>query len=79
MILDTPREKWLNFANNGCTYQMLHSAVTDLDLHCFPITLLGSPDKSELICFASLQTNNNKQTMNFDKKLIRIGGKSSKL
>ena len=57
VILDTPREKRLNFANNGYLYQMLHSTVTDPDLHYFPITLLGSPDKSELICFTPKQDN----------------------
>ena len=42
--LDNPREKWLNFANNGYPDQMPHFAVSGLDLHCFPITCLGSPN-----------------------------------
>ena len=29
------------FANSGDLYQMLRSAVSDLGLHCLPITLLG--------------------------------------
>ena len=29
------------FANSGDHGEMLHSAVSDLDLHCLPSTLLG--------------------------------------
>ena len=29
------------FANSGDPDQMLHSAASDLGLHCLPITLLG--------------------------------------
>ena len=29
------------FANRGDTDQILHSAASDLGLHCLPITLLG--------------------------------------
>ena len=29
------------FANSEDPDQMLHSAASDLDLHCLPITLLG--------------------------------------
>ena len=29
------------FANSGDPDQMLHSAASDLSLHCLPITLLG--------------------------------------
>ena len=29
------------FANSGAPDQMLHSAASDLGLHCLPITLLG--------------------------------------
>ena len=32
------------FANSEDPNQMLHSAASDLGLHCLPITLLGSPD-----------------------------------
>ena len=32
------------FANSGDSDQMLHSAASDLGLHCLPITLLMSPD-----------------------------------
>ena len=37
------------FANSGDPHQAPHSAVSDLDLHCLPITLLGSPDYNGLI------------------------------
>ena len=30
------------FANSGDPDQTTHSAASDLDLHCFPITLLGA-------------------------------------
>ena len=39
--LDIPREKWLQ---SGDPDQTPCSAESDLGLHCFPITLLGSPD-----------------------------------
>ena len=29
------------FENSGDTDQMWHSAVSDLGLHCLPVTLLG--------------------------------------
>ena len=29
------------FANSGDPDQMQHSVVSDLGLHCFPVTLLG--------------------------------------
>ena len=29
------------FANSGDPDQMLHSAASDLDLHCLPVTCLG--------------------------------------
>ena len=29
------------FVNSGDPVQMLHSAMSDLDLHCLPIILLG--------------------------------------
>ena len=38
------------FANSGDPDQMPHSAVSDLSLHCLPITLLGSPDYNGLNC-----------------------------
>ena len=31
------------FANSGDPDQMLHSAASDLTLHCLPVTHLGSP------------------------------------
>ena len=34
-----PKE-WLNFTNSGYPDQMLHSTVSDLGLHCLPVTLL---------------------------------------
>ena len=40
--LDILRKKMVElFANSGDPDQMLHSAASDLGLHCFPITLLG--------------------------------------
>ena len=38
---DIPKEKWLAklFANIGDPDQMLHFAVSDLGLHCFPVAL----------------------------------------
>ena len=35
-------------ANNGDPDQTLHSAASDLGLHCLPILLLGSPDYNGL-------------------------------
>ena len=32
------------FNANGVDPDQMHSAVSDLDLSCLPITLLGSPD-----------------------------------
>ena len=40
--LDIPREKLARlFANSGDPDQMLHSAASDLSLHCLPFTPLG--------------------------------------
>ena len=40
--LDIPREKNVKlFANSGEPDQMLHSAASDLGLHCLQIILLG--------------------------------------
>ena len=39
------------FANSGDPDQTLHSAASDLDLHCLPVTYLGSPDYSGLTFF----------------------------
>ena len=38
--LDIPREKWLKYLQTGDPDQMPHSVVSDLDLHCLPLTLL---------------------------------------
>ena len=35
-------------ANSGDPIQTMHSAASDLGLHCLPITLLGSPDNNGL-------------------------------
>ena len=44
------------FANSDDTDQMLHSAASDLGLHCLPITLLGvSPDYNGLKHHSKLQ------------------------
>ena len=32
------------FANSGDPDQMLHSAASDLDLQCLPLSFKGSPD-----------------------------------
>ena len=37
------------FANSGDPDQTPRSAASDLGLHCFPNTLLGSPDYNRLI------------------------------
>ena len=40
--LDIPRLNMANiFANSGDPDQMPHSVVSDLSLHCLPLTLLG--------------------------------------
>ena len=39
MILSIPRQKWLNYLQTVHTLT-LHSAVSDLGLHCLPNTLL---------------------------------------
>ena len=36
------------FANSRDPDQMLHSAASDLDLQCLPVTPLGSPDYNGL-------------------------------
>ena len=51
------------FANSGDPDETPHSAASDLGLHCFQITLLGSPDynglnRSHMTCrYFSLETN----------------------
>ena len=49
--LDIPREKWMNYlqTEDSVIMQTPRSAVSDLGLHCLPITLLGSPDYNPLI------------------------------
>ena len=36
------------FANSGDPDQTPHSVASDLGLHCWPVTLLGSPDYNAL-------------------------------
>ena len=36
------------FCKSEDSDQMPHSAASDLDLHCLPLTLLGDPDYNEL-------------------------------
>ena len=42
------------FANNEDPDQMLHSAASDLGLHCLPITLLGF-SRIQLVKYVNLQ------------------------
>ena len=42
------------FANSGDTDQMPHSAVSDLGLHCLPITLLGVSQLQRVKCLCTL-------------------------
>ena len=45
------------FANNGDPDQMQRSAVSDLGLHCLPITLLGYPDCNGLNLLGKIKLN----------------------
>ena len=44
------------FANSGDPDQMLHSAASDLSLHCLPITLLGV-SRLQWVNAAGLESN----------------------
>ena len=39
------------FSNSGDPDQMLHSAASDLGLHCLPVTLLGISRLQWVNCF----------------------------
>ena len=39
--IDTSKEKWLNVLNSGDPDQRPLSVVSDLGLHCLPVTRLG--------------------------------------
>ena len=47
------------FANSGDPDQMPHSAASDLDLHCLPITLLGVSRLKWVKCLDLLQLTRN--------------------
>ena len=47
------------FANTGDPDQMLHSAASDLSLHCLPTTLSGVSDYNGLVIIFHQQVSNS--------------------
>ena len=54
-------------ANSKDPDQMLHSAASDLGLHCLPITLLGV-SRLQSVKFRSSETHKQKQLRKKDKQ-----------
>ena len=55
--IDIPEERVEPFANSGDPDQLLHSAVSDLGLHCLPVTRLGVSSLQWVNMTIKLQNN----------------------